>query len=113
MIVPPTQTLGSIILKELSDEHAQREHRADWHLCRYSFSFLVADAVRKSTDAAAAQAVFGLNDAVFDSLLLTATDDALAEPLLLPEEDLNSLGEGQHYRYYNRVLALLNVYEFG
>lgn len=72
---------------------------------------LVAYEIRQSTDTAAAQAVFEMNNAGREALFLMATDSALAELLMLAEDDLDALTDEQRFRYDAWVFALLNSYE--
>ena len=72
---------------------------------------LVAYEIRQSTDTAAAQAVFELNEAGRQSLFLQSTDPDLMELIILAEDDLDALTDVQQQKYRRWVFAFLNLYE--
>jgi hypothetical protein len=72
---------------------------------------LVAYEIRQSTDTAAAQAVFELNESGRESLFLLATDTELAGLLMLAADNLDALSREQRIRFRAWVFALLNLYE--
>ena len=71
----------------------------------------VAYEVRQNTNTAAAQAVFELNEADWQSLFLQSTDPDLMALIILAEDDLDAFTDVQRQSYRRWVFAFLNLYE--
>ena len=71
----------------------------------------VALEIRHSTNTAASQAVFELNEAARETQFIVATDPDLVELIFQAEADLESLTDQQYYRYRSWVFSTQNLFE--
>jgi hypothetical protein len=67
--------------------------------------------IRQNTNISAAQAVFDLNEAGRQNLLMQVSDPEVATLVAVARNDPESMTEQQRYRYSRWVFSWLNLYE--